>query len=127
MVAMLFMSCGEEGTMRTVEVTVTLNPTSPMERTILVELFEREPGGDGSDVVKVAGHQVLGVTTRGEITFKERLDDGMEYYFTARPDPVLRCGIDYEMKEELSTFRGANAPSTIALQLDGEGVAERCQ
>ncbi len=117
---------GEEGTRRTIDVSVMLAPTSPMERDILVELFERDPGNTTAEARKIAAQQVVGVTTRGDVTFEERFRDDMEYYFTARPDPMLRCGADYKQGEP-PFFRGLNAPTSVDLTLNGEGFIESCQ
>lgn len=124
----LAMGCGgEEGTSRTIDVTVIMMPPSEMERTVLVELFERTPGDDTAEASKLAGQQIVGITARGESRFKVRLQDELDYYFTVKPDPMLRCGIDYEMAGDPAIFRGTNTPTKLTLSLTGADVQERCQ
>lgn len=122
------LGCGsEDGTTRTVDVTVNITPPSVMERTVLVELFERTPGDDTAEATKIAGQQIVDITEQGESRFKVKMQDELDYYFTVKPDPMLRCGIDYEMAGDPSIFRGSNVPTKVTLTLTGAEVQERCQ
>lgn len=117
---------GEEGTLQTIDVTVTLSPISSETRDVTVECFERDPMNATAEATKLAGQQIVGITARGESRFKVRVRDDMEYYFTARPDPALRCGADYTLNGDPSVFRGANVPTMVELTLSSKALAS-CQ
>jgi hypothetical protein len=124
----MMMGCpGDEGSLQTIEVTVTLSPTSPMERDVLVEFFERDPSDATEPATVIDAQKITQITTRGSRSFTARVQDDKEYYFTARPDPALRCAGDYQFDGEPSFFRGANAPSKVDLKLSAPDLLTQCQ